>query len=311
MTQNGWSQKSFFIGGSVGILINISACFLDPTLEAGTKHVVRMSCWERTKHNFRQVKKGFQTRELARSFIFFVIMGGVIPRYDDYMYFYLTSDLYMDFDKLTYAYMKLAAFFGMFVGATLYATVLKSISIRTMMIIACMINCLSAVGQVVFLKGWYAGMHPALFYGFVEQISDSFSQAFIQMPEMALVAKLIPPTIESTFFAFFTGVGNLTFFFLGRLLGNMFNLYYDVTKEDMSNLWKLHVIQAICSLIPLCFIWLLPETDEVKAVQKRIKDEEDEVMEQELQGIEANKVSKNTETNSTTINGGEGKTGDV
>lgn len=180
---------------------------------------------------------------------------------------------------MTYAYMKLAAFFGMFVGATLYATVLKSISVKTMMIIACMINFLSAVGQVVFLKGYYMGIHPAIFYGIVELISDSFSQAFIQMPEMALVAKLIPPTIESTFFAFFTGVSNLTFFFLGRVLGNMFNLYYDVTKEDMSNLWKLHVIQAICALIPLCFIWLLPETEDVKAVQKRIKDEEDAVKE--------------------------------
>lgn len=106
-------------------------------------------------------------------------MGGVIPRYDDYMYFYLTSDLYMNFDKMTYAYMKLAAFFGMFVGATLYATCLKTISIRTMMVIACMINFFSAIGQVTFLKGYYLGMPPALMYGFVELISDAFSQGFI------------------------------------------------------------------------------------------------------------------------------------
>ena len=99
------------------------------------------------------------------------------------------------------------------------------------------------------------------------------------MPEMSLVAKLIPPTIESTFFAFFTGVGNLTFFFMGRVLGNAFNKFYNVTKEDMSDLWKLHVIQAICSLIPLCFIWLLPKTEEVRAVQKVIKEEEDAVKE--------------------------------
>ena len=59
MTQNGFAKESFFIGGSVGILINISACFLDRTLEDNTKHVVRMGCWERTKHNFRQIKKGF------------------------------------------------------------------------------------------------------------------------------------------------------------------------------------------------------------------------------------------------------------
>ena len=36
-------------------------------------------------------------------------------------------------------------------------------------------------------------------------------------------------------------------------------------------------IQAICCLIPLAFIWLLPLPEEVKAIQKKNKDEEAEV----------------------------------
>jgi len=188
------------------------------------------------------VKQGFQIKALFRSFIFFLIMGGVIPRYDDYMYFYLTDESGMGFSKMTFAYLKLASFFGMFVGAMVYVTWLKVYSIRTMMIISCFINFIASCGQVVFLKGYYFGMNPAIFYGIVELISDTFSQAFVQMPEMALVAKLIPATIESTFFAFFTGIGNLTYHFIGRLLGNFINIPFNVTTDNLEDLWKLLAI---------------------------------------------------------------------
>ena len=81
-----------------------------------------------------------------------------------------------------------------------------------------------------------------MFYALVELISDAFIQAFVQMPAMSVIAKLIPPSIESALFAFFTGLGNLNTYFLAKILGNLFNLYFKVTKEDLTNLWKLHVI---------------------------------------------------------------------
>ena len=92
---------------------------------------------------------------------------------------------------------------------------------------------------------------------------------------MALVAKLIPKTIETALMAFFTGLNKLNLYFIGRLLGNLINsLTFKVTKEDLSKLWILHLIQAICSLLPLLIIWLIPTPTEVKAVQSQIQDDE-------------------------------------
>ena len=73
LTQADYSKESFFIGGTVSLLINVSACFLDKRLEDGTKDIVRMNCCKRTKHNFAMIKQGFKTSELSRSFIFFII----------------------------------------------------------------------------------------------------------------------------------------------------------------------------------------------------------------------------------------------
>ena len=52
-------------------------------------------------------------------------------------------------------------------------------------------------------------MNPALFYGIIELISDSFIQAIVALPAMAIVSKLIPATIESALMAFFTGLNKL------------------------------------------------------------------------------------------------------
>jgi MFS family permease len=73
MTQNGYSSETFFISAALGLIINISACFLDSSLEDLRKEIDRMNCCRRTKHNFSMIKQGFATKALSRSFIFFLL----------------------------------------------------------------------------------------------------------------------------------------------------------------------------------------------------------------------------------------------
>ena len=58
----------------------------------------------------------------------------------------------MGFSKMTYAYLRLMAFLGVFLGAGLYIFFLKNLSIRAMMALACFIKFLASLGQVLFLK---------------------------------------------------------------------------------------------------------------------------------------------------------------
>jgi len=172
-----------------------------------------------------------------------VIQGAVVPRYEEYMYFYLTNENYMQFSKMTYAYLKMASFFGVILGSALYSMFLKHLSIRWMMALACSVNVVASIGQTLFLKGYYLGMNPVVFYGIVELISDSFIQAFVWLPALAIVSKLIPATIEVALFAFFTGLNNLNLHFIGRLTGNLINsLTVKATNADLGGLWILHLI---------------------------------------------------------------------
>ena len=187
------------------------------------------------------------------------------------MYFYLTDPKHAGFSYLTYGIIRTVEFSGVFVGAASFALCLKHLSFKTHMIIASFIYLLESLGNLAFLKGIYFGMSPVVFYSIVMFFGDSFIMAFVSMPTMALVAKMIPPTIESALFAFFTGLGNLNKHFLAKILGNLINLYFKVDKENMDDVWKLFVVQGLCALVPLAFIWILPTAGEVKVVQEKIK----------------------------------------
>jgi hypothetical protein len=86
---------------------------------------------------------------------------------------------------------------------------------------------------------------------------------------MVLFAKIIPEKIEASLFAFLMGLTNLSYLFVSGNLAVVINLeFVGVTYDDTSRVWELYAIQAVMSLIPLCFIWLIPTRDEVAKVQR-------------------------------------------
>ena len=92
----------------------------------------------------------------------------------------------------------------------------------------------------------------------LSSISDTFQLAFLGMPLLATVTKLIPHSVEATVFAFFTGVVVLNQLVISKLTGNLVNLYFKVDKDSLENTWKLFLIQTLCVFAAMCFDWLLP-----------------------------------------------------
>ena len=92
------------------------------------------------------IKQAFKSKALSWTFLFILLQGGLFPRYDDYMYFYLTDESQVGFSKFTYGMLRLASFAGIFIGAFAFSLFLKHLSIRTLMVIASFINLLSALG---------------------------------------------------------------------------------------------------------------------------------------------------------------------
>ena len=73
---------------------------------------------------------------------------------------------------------------------------------------------------------------PAKTYAFMsDSVTHSLEQAFRLLSGNVLVAKLIPPHIEASMYAIFTGVINLSMKFIAPQLGNLFNVFVGVKTE--------------------------------------------------------------------------------
>lgn len=83
-----------------------------------------------------------------------------------------------------------------------------------------------------------------------------------------LFAKLVPERIESSLYAFSTGLMNLAALFIAPNLGNLINvIFFHVNLKNLTYVWALYATQAVMAVIPVLFVWLLPTRAEVTKVQ--------------------------------------------
>ena len=64
---------------------------------------------ERMRTNFNEIRVGFRVKELWRSFIFFFLLGCLVPTFQDFFYYFQLE--VVGFSKLTYALIGSLGFF--------------------------------------------------------------------------------------------------------------------------------------------------------------------------------------------------------
>ena len=168
---------------------------------------------------------------------------------------------------MTVAVLKMIAFGGIIFGSVLFNLILKKLPIVVLMLVTCIIYCLTSGAEMMFLLEVTLGISPVVFFAVVSIFDAAAIQAFFAMPLLAIFAKLVPTSIESSMFAMLTGLINLSFQFLSKILGVLINMFFGVTNENLVDLWKLYLIQSICGLLPLALLWLLPTPEEITEVQ--------------------------------------------
>jgi len=213
--------------GVLGFLVALSGCMMNSKLEQGSEKIISMGLWQRTKVNLVEIKNGFQIRELYRSVLFFLLLGAVIPSFSDFFYYYQMD--VSGFTKWDYAMFGVLGNVCLFMGTLVYTWWLKNKEIRTMMVFACFINLIGAVGSLLFLRNIMFGMDPYWFIIMSSTVTDVLYNAFVNLPGMVLFAKLIPANIESSMFAMLTGLMNFSNLFAAKMLGNYINTFFGVT----------------------------------------------------------------------------------
>ena len=106
------------------------------------------------------------------------------------------------------------------------------------MILACCINIFGALTSAMFTSGHTLGLDNFLFVVLSSTVTDVLYMCYVQLPFSVLFAKLIPEKIESSLFAFSTGLMNLSNLFISPNLGVAINaIWFHQNSDNLTELW--------------------------------------------------------------------------
>ena len=125
----------------------------------------------------------------------------------------------------------------------MFSLFLKEKEFRYMMIMACLINFFGAITTAMFCSGHDLGMTPFMFTMLTSTVTDVLYMCYVNLPLSVLFAKLIPEKIESSLFAFSTGLMNLSNLFISPNLGVAINaIWFHQNSDHLTGVWKLYIV---------------------------------------------------------------------
>jgi len=118
--------------------------------------------------------------------------------------------------KFVFAMIFLVGFVCAFFGVLIYEAFLKEVEVRTVLLFNVIANVIVTFLQFSFAMRWNqeVDVDDMFMIFFTDAGIGTLSTAFLNLPSMALFAKISPRRIEATLFALLTSVMNLDTYIL-------------------------------------------------------------------------------------------------
>lgn len=224
----------------------------------------------RLKLNGRDVYQGtVKTPPLYRTLLFFLLLGCVVPNYEDFLYYYQID--ISGFTQMQYSYLNVVSYIVLFATAVSYGSLFSKTPLGWMIFAAIVINIFGSLTTVMYTTGHTLGINPYAFVCMSSTVMTNIYSTYCSIASGVVFAKLIGDDVETSMFALLTGLINFSNLFASKELALAFNqfvgvYYYSETDNNLYEIWKLYFIQAGCAVFPIFFLWLLPTPTQVKEV---------------------------------------------
>lgn len=156
-------------------------------------------------------------------------------------------------------------------GSIYYKKYLKEWEVRDLMRWGLWMNVFAGVANLLWVKrvNLDYGISDSIFVVTTDVVVGTLSLAFRMMPTMILFAKITPPHLEATCFAFLNAIISFMYGVISTRTGTYINdNYIGVTSSDLSNFSGIAWVLIITRFLPLGLVWLIPLKDDIKKYQE-------------------------------------------
>ncbi|CAI7868719.1 unnamed protein product [Closterium sp. NIES-53] len=219
------------------------------------------SGWGSLKRSVRLFVRTLRNRVMWRAAIFlFMSHGGISPDIPTALIYWYTKAeggprFSKDFMGVVFAMGRV----GLLIGVFIYHRCFKAASYRTLLFFTLLLLFVTGFLDLIIITrvNITLGIPDHFFVLGDTAISDAVRRLEL-MPILVLAARLCPPGIEATLFAFCMSLmvfGEHCAAWQGALMLHLLG----VRKDSYERLWLAVVLRNLFRLLPMAFLWLLPE----------------------------------------------------
>jgi hypothetical protein len=197
--------------------------------------------------------------EIYMVLIFFLLNGLFSPSFGQFSYFFMLN--VAGVSKFQFAMFGVISKVCHIFGTMYYKAYLKDYETRTIILWSTIISVVSTFVHYAFAMRWNItiGVSDLIFIVFTDVVFGCLALAMNVLPCLSLFAKITPPGIEGTIFAFLTGSWNFADGVLSPMVGAQINKFFaQVTAKDLHNYSRLTLIAFMCSFLVFLILPLIP-----------------------------------------------------
>lgn len=209
------------------------------------------------KTTFSTLIQAMRQPIILRPMLWFFLAQVTIPNISTVMFYYQTDFLHLDASFLGAA--RVVGWGGLMLGTFIYNHYLKRVPLRNIFLGTHIgLSFLTFLDVILVSRiNVSFGISDKAFVLCTSALADAVNQ-FKLMPFLVLSGRLCPPGIEGTLFALFMSINNFgstVSSFFGAILASALH----ISSERFDNLALGIYVQAVCTLIPVCFLFLIPK----------------------------------------------------
>jgi len=181
--------------------------------------------------------------QIYRTILFVLLAGFTCPSFGS-MFYYFNLNV-VKFDISTISLLTVVGYASLLGGTMIYNRYFKEKEIRTLIKYSIVVSYFGGIFGLIFVLrlNVLIGINDVIFIIFTSVITDTLALAFSNMPLLVLFAKVTPPHIEATVFAFLTSVSNFSNTVMSPLMGAIINDFFvGVTLDNLEDFYLLVVI---------------------------------------------------------------------
>lgn len=194
--------------------------------------------------------------------ILFLIIWNITPSTGSAMFYYSVNEL--GFTPDFFGKLGLISSVSSLVGIVIYNKHLKTVPLRTIFKWTCISGTILGMLPLMLITHYnrVIGIPDTWFAVFDNIILSIFGQ-ITTMPILVLAANICPPGVEAMLYATIMSANNLSGS-VGNLFGGLLTKMMGITNSDFTNLPLLVIFTNLCGLIPISFLYLIPDKNTKK-----------------------------------------------